>query len=137
MSMQVEHKKELIVIIGGLVILLAGSIGCEQRPPRVYKVGTAAPYPGQSKSTHSYVQGPYNHTSSKKTAGTSLRPVNDRYSGNRDNFVSLGADSGIYTQQTSGSAVSQSYHIGPGDVDRKSTRLNSSHTDISRMPSSA
>ena len=25
----------------------------------------------------------------------------------------------------------------PGDVDRKSTRLNSSHTDISRMPSSA
>ena len=26
---------------------------------------------------------------------------------------------------------------GLGDVDRKSTRLNSSHTDISRMPSSA
>ena len=25
----------------------------------------------------------------------------------------------------------------PGDTDRKSTRLNSSHTDISRMPSSA
>ena len=25
----------------------------------------------------------------------------------------------------------------PDDVDRKSTRLNSSHTDISRMPSSA
>ena len=24
-----------------------------------------------------------------------------------------------------------------GDIDRKSTRLNSSHTDISRMPSSA
>ena len=26
---------------------------------------------------------------------------------------------------------------GPDDLDRKSTRLNSSHTDISRMPSSA
>ena len=26
---------------------------------------------------------------------------------------------------------------GGGDIDRKSTRLNSSHTDISRMPSSA
>ena len=25
----------------------------------------------------------------------------------------------------------------PGETDRKSTRLNSSHTDISRMPSSA
>ena len=27
--------------------------------------------------------------------------------------------------------------IGEGERDRKSTRLNSSHTDISRMPSSA
>ena len=27
--------------------------------------------------------------------------------------------------------------VGIYDVDRKSTRLNSSHTDISRMPSSA
>ena len=27
--------------------------------------------------------------------------------------------------------------FGPGSPDRKSTRLNSSHTDISRMPSSA
>ena len=27
--------------------------------------------------------------------------------------------------------------IGDGDLDRKSTRLNSSHTDISRMPSTA
>ena len=27
--------------------------------------------------------------------------------------------------------------VGPGQIDRKSTRLNSSHTDISRMPSSA
>ena len=26
---------------------------------------------------------------------------------------------------------------GLGEIDRKSTRLNSSHTDISRMPSSA
>ena len=28
-------------------------------------------------------------------------------------------------------------NIGPSGADRKSTRLNSSHTDISRMPSSA
>ena len=28
-------------------------------------------------------------------------------------------------------------NVGGGDLDRKSTRLNSSHTDISRMPSSA
>ena len=27
--------------------------------------------------------------------------------------------------------------VGTGEIDRKSTRLNSSHTDISRMPSSA
>ena len=27
--------------------------------------------------------------------------------------------------------------LDPGEQDRKSTRLNSSHTDISRMPSSA
>ena len=31
----------------------------------------------------------------------------------------------------------QNYSTGQGSVDRKSTRLNSSHTDISRMPSSA
>ena len=29
------------------------------------------------------------------------------------------------------------YENAPGHQDRKSTRLNSSHTDISRMPSSA
>ena len=40
-------------------------------------------------------------------------------------FSSMGAS---YTPPTDGST---------GSVDRKSTRLNSSHTDISRMPSSA
>ena len=30
-----------------------------------------------------------------------------------------------------------SAHREPDELDRKSTRLNSSHTDISRMPSSA
>ena len=34
-------------------------------------------------------------------------------------------------------ANSQSTDNGDGEPDRKSTRLNSSHTDISRMPSSA
>ena len=38
---------------------------------------------------------------------------------------------------TDGSAVLGLGNIGPEAADRKSTRLNSSHTDISRMPSSA
>ena len=37
----------------------------------------------------------------------------------------------------SGTLVSSSYYYGTRVTDRKSTRLNSSHTDISRMPSSA
>ena len=35
------------------------------------------------------------------------------------------------------SASSEGIILGGGEQDRKSTRLNSSHTDISRMPSSA
>ena len=35
------------------------------------------------------------------------------------------------------SAADRQIAIKPGNSDRKSTRLNSSHTDISRMPSSA
>ena len=31
----------------------------------------------------------------------------------------------------------EAWELRDGDADRKSTRLNSSHTDISRMPSSA
>ena len=34
-------------------------------------------------------------------------------------------------------AGAQAIHPGYGFLDRKSTRLNSSHTDITRMPSSA
>ena len=34
-------------------------------------------------------------------------------------------------------AVPEGTPVFPGEPDRKSTRLNSSHTDISRMPSSA
>ena len=34
-------------------------------------------------------------------------------------------------------AGNKSHKTASGELDRKSTRLNSSHTDISRMPSSA
>ena len=36
-----------------------------------------------------------------------------------------------------GEVVEKSYFLEENEKDRKSTRLNSSHTDISRMPSSA
>ena len=39
-----------------------------------------------------------------------------------------GASTRVYALETT---------VGYNDADRKSTRLNSSHTDISRMPSSA
>jgi len=114
--MQVKRRKEFIVIIGGLVILLAGSLGCEQRPPRVYKVGSAEPYPGQSKSRQNYAQSPYNHAASGKVAGTSQRQSDDNYSGMKGDFASYGAPSGKQTPPESNPSVSQDYHVGPGDV---------------------
>ena len=43
----------------------------------------------------------------------------------------------LYRPQTDALAVDIMGLRFPNPVDRKSTRLNSSHTDISRMPSSA
>ena len=50
------------------------------------------------------------------------------------------ADIDVFTRDLSGFHKSDSVHYDAllyGCIDRKSTRLNSSHTDISRMPSSA
>ena len=41
------------------------------------------------------------------------------------------------TTATKTSSKTEDFRIKNADEDRKSTRLNSSHTDISRMPSSA
>ena len=51
-----------------------------------------------------------------------------------------GSDQNVYPPMSTqpeehGIALMSGY--GPKNLDRKSTRLNSSHTDISRMPSSA
>jgi polysaccharide biosynthesis/export protein len=119
MNMQVQHKKELIVIIGGLVILLASGLGCEQRPPRVYKVGSAEPFPSQSKSKPNYAQSPYNQTAGKKVAGTSgtaQGQSGDGYSGMQSEFASYETPSGAQTPLESNPSVSQNYHVGPGDV---------------------
>jgi protein involved in polysaccharide export with SLBB domain len=116
MNMQVKHKKELIVIIGGLVILLAGGLGCEQRPPRVYKVGSVEPFPSRSKSAQNCAQGPYNHTAGGKVAGISQRPSDDSYSGMKGDFASYGASSGDRTLFGSDPSVRRNYHVGPGDV---------------------
>ena len=49
----------------------------------------------------------------------------------------------MWIQNVSMSDIRRGHHVNPGinamliQIDRKSTRLNSSHTDISRMPSSA
>ena len=43
----------------------------------------------------------------------------------------------FYVCAGAGVATAVACAIFPGITDRKSTRLNSSHTDISRMPSSA
>ena len=42
-----------------------------------------------------------------------------------------------FTLSRSHRAIAQSLGISSGTVDRKSTRLNSSHLKLSRMPSSA
>ena len=44
---------------------------------------------------------------------------------------------GLFKPSTSHFFLKNSHAGGAADLDRKSTRLNSSHTDISRMPSSA
>ena len=51
-----------------------------------------------------------------------------------EHFVTLAAS---LMQRTGFKAGARALEIGSNDGDRKSTRLNSSHTDISRMPSSA
>ena len=49
-----------------------------------------------------------------------------------------GAPAAAYVMSAqTGNTLFLSGHIAKKDGDRKSTRLNSSHTDISRMPSSA
>jgi len=116
MSMQVKQRKELIVIIGGLVILLASGLGCEQRPPRVYKVGSAEPFPVQSKSKPNYAQSPYNQTAGKKVAGTSQGQSGNSYSDTQAEFASYSAPSGEQTPLGSNPSVGQDYHVGPGDV---------------------
>ena len=55
--------------------------------------------------------------------------------------IATGGTGGVYYPMGGGLAAMLSSKV-PGmsataEVDRKSTRLNSSHTDISRMPSSA
>ena len=87
---------------------------------------------------------------------TDLEGVRSAYAGTRDGIDVMLRDRGL--RRTSpettaesllrgahasavleGSALSlEEVRAGEGDeIDRKSTRLNSSHTDISRMPSSA
>ena len=44
---------------------------------------------------------------------------------------------GLHTAEKTGAPVEQSFKTLVMQADRKSTRLNSSHTDSSRMPSSA
>ena len=55
-------------------------------------------------------------------------PIGDMPNDNSNNNNIVGSDIGYYGEPC---------YYTTGDLDRKSTRLNSSHTDISRMPSSA
>ena len=83
-----------------------------------------------------------------RDAGHRLRFVTNSTTMSRaqlgDRLRSLGFEVGDDELQTTGSVAARALAgkrvlalTMPGLIDRKSTRLNSSHTDISRMPSSS
>ena len=74
------------------------------------------------------------------TGGLNSHQWNHRYLGNKLTaetvIISLGTNDHQYVK-TNEELLRMREQVKGKNVDRKSTRLNSSHTDISRMPSSA
>ena len=66
-----------------------------------------------------------------------LSKIFAQYSDKRTLLAAVDDDPPFINQWAKKKTVRVDYVADLGDGDRKSTRLNSSHTDISRMPSSA
>ena len=138
-QLKVGNRDEIVQMLAGQEVDLA----VMGRPPGELKT-VAAPF---ARHPMAFMAAP-SHALMKKRKTVTLADladanlmVRERGSGTRATLERLHKDAGlplrIGSELSSNEAIKQMCAAGFGAADRKSTRLNSSHSDRSRMPSSA
>lgn len=111
METQLSAKKDITVLLFGILCLLVTCWGCSTKPPRVYRVAYSYSNPASQPSTKNSLAGPYNSSNTVFAAPGQAMPLAPQ-------TPCLQAPRRIPAQMTGphNVAAADQYHIGPGDI---------------------